>query len=137
VDCQKRRRSEYRQQKLTADEEYRQVCRDSSRKWRSRNPDYWKRYREKRPDSVAQNRDKQKARDRKQQLRDLANNTSVLDLTHSAASVWLLNGEAANLANNNSVSARVWVIEVLPKRMGQGRAACKQQPAGALAAFAG
>src|SRR4051794_3766856 len=47
VDCQELRRSEYRQQKLAADQEYRQVCQDSSRKWRSRNPDYWKRYREK------------------------------------------------------------------------------------------
>jgi hypothetical protein len=137
VDCQKRRRSEYRQQKLSTDEEYKQVCRDSSRKWRSRNPDYWKQYREKHPDAVAKNRDKQKTRDGKQHLRDLANNTSVLDLKHSAASVWLLNGEAAGLANNNSVSAQVWVIEVLPKRMGLGRESCKQQPAGAAAAFAG
>src|SRR5947209_11808208 len=42
VSCQKRRRSDYRQQKLVADQEYRQVCQDSSRKCRSRNPDYWK-----------------------------------------------------------------------------------------------
>ena len=62
-DCQKRRRIEYRQQKLKADEEYRQVCQDSSRKWRSRNPDYWKQYRAKHPDAVTQNREKQKARD--------------------------------------------------------------------------
>ena len=78
--CQKRRRTEYRQQKLKTDEEYRQVCRDSSRKWRSENPDYWKRYREKHPEAVAQNREKQQGRDGKQRLLDLANNTSVLDL---------------------------------------------------------
>jgi len=35
---------------------------------------------------------------------DLANNISALDLKHSAAAIWLLNGEAAQLANNNSVS---------------------------------
>jgi hypothetical protein len=104
--CQKRRRTEYRQQKLKTDEEYRQVCRDSSRKWRSENPDYWKRYREKHPEAVAQNREKQQGRDGKQRLLDLANNTSVLDLKRSAAAVWLLNGEAADLANNNSVSGR-------------------------------
>jgi len=135
--CQKRRRSEYRQQKLKADEEYRQVCQDSSRKWRSRNPDYWKRYREAHPSSVTQNREKQKARDQKQRLLNLANNTSALDLKHSAAEVWLLNGEAAGLANNNSVSARVWVIEALPHRQGPGRESCKQQPAGECSAFAG
>ena len=135
--CQKRRRTEYRQQKLKTDEEYRQVCRDSSRKWRSENPDYWKRYREKHPEAVAQNREKQQGRDGKQRLLDLANNTSVLDLKHSAAAVWLLNGEAADLANNNSVSGKVFVIEALPRRRGPGKESCKQQPAGAFSAFAG
>jgi hypothetical protein len=135
--CQKRRRSEYRQQKLTADQEYRQVCQDSSRKWRRRNPEYWKQYRDKHPDSITQNREKQKTRDRKRRLLDLANNTSALDLKHSAAAVWLLNGDAADLANNNSVSGQVWVIEALPRRKGPGRESCKQQPAGTLSAFAG
>jgi hypothetical protein len=137
VGCQKRRRTEYRQQKLKTDEEYRQVCRDSSRKWRSRNPEYWKRYREKHPDAVGQNREKQHCRDGKQRLLDLANNTSALDLKHSAAAVWLLNGEAADLANNNSVSGKVFVIEAFPRRRGPGRESCKQQPAGGLAALAG
>jgi hypothetical protein len=135
--CQKRRRTEYRQQKLKTDEEYRQVCLDSSRKWRSRNPDYWKGYREEHPDAVAQNREKQQGRDSKQRLLDLANNTSALDLKHSAAAVWLVNGEVADLANNNSVSGKVFVIEVLPRRKGPGRASCKQQRAGAFPAFAG
>ena len=137
VGCQKRRRSEYRQQKLKADEEYRQVCRDSSRKWRSQNPDYWRQYREKHPESVAQNREHQRARDQRQHLRDLANNTSALDLKHSAAGVWLLNGQAGDLANNNSVSAQVWVIEALPRRKGPGSESCKQQPAGTFSTFAG
>src|ERR1700689_3789062 len=137
VGCQKQRRSEYRQRKLKADEEYRQVCRDSSRKWRSQNPDYWRQYREKHPESVAQNRKHQRARDQRQHLRDLANNTSALELKHSAAAVWLLNGEAADLANNNSVSAQVWVIEALPRRKEPGSESCKQQPAGAFSAFAG
>ncbi len=135
--CQKRRRSEYRHQKLKADQEYRQVCQDSARKWRSRNPGYWKRYREKRPDAVTQNRENQKARDRKKRLLNLANNTSALDLKRSAAAVWLLNGEAADLANNNSVSGQVFVIEALPRRRKPGRESCKQQPAGAFSAFAG
>jgi hypothetical protein len=111
TDCQKRRRTDYRQQKLKTDEEYRQVCRDSSRKWRSRNPEYWKRYREKRPDAVAQNREKQQGRDGKQRLLDLA--------------------------NNNSVSGKVFVIQALPCRKGPGRESCKQQPASSFSAFAG
>jgi hypothetical protein len=136
-DCQQRRRIEYRRHKLQADQEYRQVCQDSSRKWRSRNPDYWRQYRAKHPAAVIQNREKQKTRDTRQHLRDLANNTSALDLKHSAAAIWLLNGHATDLANNNSVSAQVWVIKALPARKGPGRESCKQQPAGAVSVFAG
>lgn len=137
ADCQKRRRTEYRQQKLKTDEEYLQVCRDSSRKGRSRNPEYWKRYREKHPDTVARNREKQQGRDGKQRLLDLANNTSALDLKHAAAAVWLLNGEAADLANNNSVSGKVFVIQALPRCQGPKGESCKQQPARSFSAFAG
>jgi len=137
LDCQKQRRTEYRQQKLKADPEYRQVCRDSSRKWRSRNPGYWQQYREKHPDSVSKNRENQQARDRRQHLLSLANNTPALDLKHSAAAVWLLNGETANLANNNSASGQVFVIEALPRRKGPGRESCKQQRAGVAVCSAG
>jgi hypothetical protein len=135
--CQQRRRSESRQQKLATDPEYREVCRDSSRKWRAENPGYWKRYREKNSDSVTRNREQQRARDRKQRLLNLANNTSALDLKHSAASVWLLKAGAEDLANNNSVPAQVWVIETLPRRIGPAMASCKQQRACLSAASAG
>jgi hypothetical protein len=137
ADCQRQRRIEYRQQKLKADPEYREVCRDSSRKWRSRNPGYWQQYREKHSDSVSKNRKNQQVRDRRQHLLNLANNTSVLDLKQSTAAVWLLNGEAAGLANNNSVSGQIFVIEALPQRKGPGRESCKQQPAGIAMVSAG
>lgn len=137
TECQKKRRSESRQQRLAKDEVYRQVCRDSSRKWRAEHPGYWKRYREKNPDSVVHNWEQQQGRDRKQRLLDLANNNSALDLKHSAASIWLLNTGAGDLANNNSVFAQVWVIEPLPSRKRPGRESCKQQRAGVLAASAG
>jgi hypothetical protein len=137
TECQKKRRSESRQQKLATEDEYRQVCLDSSRKWRASRPEYWKQYRERVPDSAARNREQQQSRDRKQRLVHLANNNSALDLKHSAASVWLLNSGAGDLANNNSVSAQVWVIEALPRRKGPGLASCKQQRAGGWAASAG
>lgn len=135
--CQQWRRSEYRRQKLASDSEYRQVCRDSAQKWRNRNRDYWKGYREQHPEAVARNREQQKARDRRQRLLDLANNTSALDLKHSAAGVWLLNPASANLANNNSALAQVWVIEAVTRRFGPALESCKQQPAGVPAAVAG
>ena len=114
ADCQRRRRADYHRAKIAADPEYREVCRDSPRKWRTRNPDYWKQYRQKNSASAEQNRQQQQLRDRKRSLRNLANNTSALDLKHRAAQVWLVGAGAVDLANNNSASAQIWVIEALP-----------------------
>jgi hypothetical protein len=133
ADCQRRRRADYHRAKLAADSEYRDVCRDSPRKWRSRNPDYWKQYRQKNPASADRNRSQQQLRDRKRRLRNLANNTSALDLKHAAAQVWLVGSGAADLANNNSAPAQVWVIEALAPRRVPLPPSCKQQPAGVAA----
>ena len=130
TDCQRRRRADYHRAKIAADPEYREVCRDSPRKWRSRNPDYWKQYRQKNPTSADRNRSQQQLRDRKRRLCNLANNTSALDLKHSAAQVWLVGPGAADLANNNSAPAQIWVIEALPPRRTPVPPSCKQQPAG-------
>jgi hypothetical protein len=114
--CQRKRRTDYHREKIAADPEYREVCRDSPRKWRARHPGYWKQYRENRPEAAEHNRRQQKLQDRKRRLCDLANNTSALDLKHSAAQVWLVGSGAAHLANNNSAPAQIWVIEALPPR---------------------
>ena len=76
-ECQKKRRSDSRQQRLASDEVYRQVCLDSSRKWRAEHPDYWRRYREKNPAAVAHNREQQQRRDRKQRLLHLLRNNTT------------------------------------------------------------
>jgi hypothetical protein len=131
-ECQKQRRTEYHKQKIATDSEYREVCRDSPRKWRARNPGYWKRYREERPVAAERNRQQQQIRDQKLRLRNLANNTSALDIKHSAAKVWLVGDEAVRLANNNPALAKVWVIEALPLRSAAALASCKQHPSGSI-----
>src|ERR1700685_791954 len=133
ADCQRRRRTDYHRRKLAADPEYRDVCRDSPRKWRSRHPDYWKQYRAKNLKSTDRNRSQQQLRDRKRRLRNLAHDNSALDLKYSAAQVWLVGPGAADLANNNSAPAQVWVIEALPSRRTPLLPSCKQQPAGVAA----
>lgn len=136
-DCQRRRRAEYHCQKIAADSEYRQVCCESPQKWRSLHRDYWRQYREQHPAAAERNRQRQRVRDQKRRLRDLANNNSAFDLKHSAAAVWLLGPGLQDLANNNSVPAQVWVLEALPPRKPPASASCKQQPPSALAASAG
>jgi len=135
--CQRRRRTDYHRQKIAADPEYRNVCRDSRRKWRSRNPEYWRRYRNEHPDAVARNRERQKFRDHREHLRNLANNTSAQDLKHSAAAVWLVGSGAERLANNNSAPAQVWVIEALAPPPHPLPPPCKQHPSGVEAFSAG
>ena len=137
TDCQCRRRSEYHRKKLIADPEYREVCRDSPRKWRARHPDYWQQYRQKNPAAVERNRQRQQARDRKRKLCNLANNTSALDLKHSAAQVWLVGPGATDLANNNSAPAQVWILEALPLRKPPASESCKQQRPGDQTASGG
>jgi hypothetical protein len=85
--CQRKRRTDYHRQKIATDPEYREVCRDSPRKWRAHHPDYWERYRSDHPAVAERNRQQQRARDRRRRLRHLANNTSAVDLKHSAAQV--------------------------------------------------
>jgi hypothetical protein len=136
-ECQRRRRTDYHRQKIAADRVYRQQCLDSPQKWRSRNSDYWRRYREQHPAAVERNRQLQQVRDQKRHLRDLANNNSAFDLKRSAAEVWLLGTGLENLANNNSVSAQVWVLEALPPRKPPASESCKQQRLGDQADSAG
>ena len=135
--CQRRRRTEYHRQKIANDPEYREVCRDSPRKWRVRNSNYWKQYRAAHPDAVARNRQQQELRDHRERLRHLANNTSALDLKHSAAEVWLVGAGAEVLANNNSAPGQVWVIEAHAPFRGLASGSCKQHPSGSDAVSAG
>lgn len=135
-DCQRRRRADYHRQKL-ADPEYRQTCLDSAQKWRARNVEYWRHYRQQRPAAVERNRQQQHARDQKQRLRGLANNTSAFDLKHCAAEVWLLGTGLQNLANNNSAPAQVWILEALPSHKPPASKSCQQQPPGSQAVSAG
>lgn len=136
-ECQKRRRADYRRQKLAADPEYRQTCLESAQKWRARNPEYWQRYREQHPAVAERNRQQQHVRGQKQRLRDLANSTSAFDLKRSAAEIWLLGTGLQSLANNISAPVQVWIVEPLPPRKPPASESCKQQPAGAQTTSAG
>jgi hypothetical protein len=136
-DCQRRRRADYHRRKIAADPEYRQVCLDSPQKWRANHPDYWRRYRERHAAAVERNRQQQHVRDQRRRLRNLANNNSVFDLKHCAAEIWVVGEELRHLANNNSASAQVWILEALPPRKPPVSESCKQQPAGAVTASVG
>ena len=114
AECQQRRSSSYRRKKIAADQKYREGCRQSARQWRKEHPDYWKQYRRAHPDSVERNRQQQKSRDRKQNLKTLANNIPASDLKLCPATVLVLGPELHALANNTSAPVQVWVLEAVP-----------------------
>jgi hypothetical protein len=78
ADCQRQRRRDYHRRKIASDPVYQQVCLESPRKWREAHPDYWKKYRQGHPGQVERNRRKQRLRDEKRRLANLANNNLAI-----------------------------------------------------------
>ena len=104
ANCRRQRNRDYHRQKIASDPVYQQVCLESPRKWREAHADYWKKYRQNHPEQVERNRRKQRLRDEKRRL--------------------------ANLANNNLAICQVPVFQS-PNSSGLvSKVSCKQQPSG-------
>jgi hypothetical protein len=114
VECQRRRRSNYRRKKVASDPKYREACRQSARQWRKEHPDYWKQYRHAHPESIERNRQQQKSRDCKQRLKTLANNIPASSLKLCPATVLVLGPQLHALANNTSAPVQLWILEAVP-----------------------
>ena len=103
--CQRQRSADYRRAKLAADSAYAEKCRESARHWRKEHSSYWRQYRDSHPGAVERNREQQMARDRKQHLKILANNTLA------PAQLWILEAlprhapPSALLANNTALDS--------------------------------
>jgi len=110
-ECQRRRRADNRQQRIQTDPEYAQVVRDSRAKWRAAHPDYQKNYWHTHPEAAERNRQQQRQRDQKRRLGDLVKNHSALNLTRSAAEVWLVGPAAADLVKNNLASSQILILQ--------------------------
>ena len=78
TNCQRQRRRAYHRDKIASDPVYQQVCVESPRKWRAAHADYWKKYRQNHPEQVERNRRKQRLRDEKRRLTNLANNNLAI-----------------------------------------------------------
>jgi hypothetical protein len=109
---------------------YRQVALDSSQKWRRAHPGYWKQYRQSHPEQAARNRQRQRRRDQKRRLVNLANNNLALDLKRSAAEVWLLGPAAQHLANNTLATCQVMIFQSPGPSVPTSSPSCQQHPSG-------
>jgi hypothetical protein len=119
-ECQQHRRTEYHRTKIRSDSEYAQIVRDSQKKWREAHPGYSKQYRLQHSEAAERNRQRQRRRDQKRRIQNLAKNNLALDLKHEASEVWFVGPAVKDLAKNNLASAKVFIYQPvvdLPVRM--------------------
>ena len=125
AECQRRRRADYHRQKIRTDFLYAQVVQDSRKQWRSEHADYQKIYWKTHPEAAERNRQRQRRRDRQDRVTSLVKNNVALDLKHSAAEVWLVGQEAADLVKNNVAFSEALVFQrVAPLSPGCVPCAC-------------
>jgi hypothetical protein len=106
---------------------YAQVVKDSREKWRSEHADYQKTYWQTHPESAERNRERQRRRDRQRRATSLVKNNVALDLKRSAAEVWLVGAETADLVKNNIAFSEVLVFQRVASSLPES---CKEQPPG-------
>ena len=126
-ECQRRRRADYHRKKIETDPVYAEVVVDSQKQWRAEHADYQKAYWRTHPEAAGRNRERQRQRDRQRRASSLVKNNVDLDLKHSAAEVWLVGPDAADLVKNNVAFSEVIVFQrVIPSPP----ESCKEQRPG-------
>ena len=110
-ECQRRRRADYHRHKIQTDPVYAQVVVDSRKQWRAEHADYQRTYWRTHPEVAERNRERQRQVDRQHRVTSLVKNNVALDLKHSAAEVWLVGPDAADLVKNNAAFSEVIVFQ--------------------------
>lgn len=126
-ECQRCRRADYHRRKIQTDPLYAQGIQDSRKQWRAEHADYQKIYWQTHPAAAERNRQQQRQRDRRRRVAHLVNNNVAVDLKHSAAQVWLVGPEVADLVKNNVAFSEVLVFQ---RVSGLPPGSCKEHPAG-------
>lgn len=114
AECQRQRRADYHRQKILTDPLYAQVVRDSRKQWQAQHAGYQKNYWQSHPEAAERNRTQQRPRDRQRRVARLVKNNVALDLKRSAAEVWLVGTETADLVKNNVAFPKFWFSRELP-----------------------
>ena len=69
-DCQRERRRRWQRARRRSDPDYRENQARAQRRWREAHPDYWREYRKRHPGYTAENRARQRERDRHRRRAD-------------------------------------------------------------------
>jgi hypothetical protein len=111
LECQRRRRNDYHQKKLSDDPVYRDQCRDSQKKWREKNTSYMQTYRADHRVQEGSNVKRSPLIRELRRLLTLVKNNVALDLRSLDASVWLVCPSGAASVRNNLASAKLIILQ--------------------------
>src|SRR5436190_3084840 len=110
-DCQRRRRSDYHRERIRSDSPTPRMCgparRNGSRPIRTTGRNIDSNTLKPRNATAA----RQRQRDQKRRLLNLAKKNLALDLKHEASEVWLVGPGMKDLAKNNLASAKVFIYQ--------------------------
>jgi hypothetical protein len=106
---------------------YAQVVQDSRKQWRAEHADYQKTYWRTHPEAADRNRQRQRQLHRQRRVTTLVKNNAAVDLKHSAAEVWLVGPDAADLVKNNVAFSEVMVFQ---RVISSPAGSCKEQRSG-------
>ena len=91
------------------------VTPEGRKQWRAEHVDYQKTYWRTHPEAADRNRQRQRQLHRQRRVTTLVKNNAAMDLKHSAAEVWLVGPDAAELVKNNVAFSEVMIFQrVIP-----------------------
>lgn len=109
--CQRARKNLWQRQKMANDPDYRANQKDCQKSWHKEHPHYWRDYRRGHPEYCRRNRLKQKDRDKKRRLRNLAKMDALKPISFVKAGIYYLVPDMGQpLAKMDALAQKIHVI---------------------------
>jgi hypothetical protein len=105
--CQQARKTRWQREKVRHDTDYQANHRDAQKNWLKHHPDYWKNYRTRHPSYVQTNRQKQKSRDRKRRLTNLAKMDAFQSRSFIKSGTYFI---IPDLAKMDALAQKIFII---------------------------
>jgi len=106
-ECQRVRKALWQREKMRHDPDYQADHRDAQKNWLKHHPDYWKTYRARHPSYVQTNKLKQKKRDHKRRLKNLAKMDSIMPLSYIKSGTYFI---SPDLAKMDAKGQKIFII---------------------------
>ena len=106
-ECRQAKKALWQREKMRRDPDYQADHRDAQKNWLKHHPDYWKTYRARHPSYVQTNKQKQKKRDHKRRLKNLAKMDSIMPLSFIKLGTYFI---SPDLAKMDAKGQKIFII---------------------------